>query len=143
MIAIVKSSFLRRSGVLNARPKAVSTGPPGVQPGWWPRRQRSVTRYLSTPEGPASRAERPYAAGPVPDGTREPALRHTVIWRGQAVVADPPAASIFSLALAEKACAVTFTATPISPVPSTFTSFPPRTAPLVTRSSTVTSPPEG
>ena len=64
----------------------------------------------------------PCAAGPVPEQTREPALRHMVMGGRQAVVAEPPAASIFSLALAENALAVTLTATVISPLPSTFTS---------------------
>jgi hypothetical protein len=64
----------------------------------------------------------PCAAGPVPEETRDPALRHVVMGGRQAVVAVPPAASIFSLALPENALAVTFTATVISPLPSTFTS---------------------
>src|SRR3954471_5697985 len=33
IMARVNSSFLRRSGVLKARPKAVSKAPPGVRPG--------------------------------------------------------------------------------------------------------------
>ena len=59
------------------------------------------------------------------------------------IAIEPPAASIFSLAEPEKASAVTCTATVISPVPKTLTNSPPRTAPLATRSSTVTTPPVG
>lgn len=58
----------------------------------------------------------------VPEVSRDAALRRVVMRGGQAVVAEPPAASIFCLALAEKASAVTLTATVISPVPSTLTS---------------------
>jgi hypothetical protein len=47
------------------------------------------------------------------------------------------------LADAENACALTCTATEMSPEPSTLTGRPSRTAPLVTRSSTPTVPPSG
>ncbi len=63
--------------------------------------------------------------------------------RCYSTVAEPPAAMILSLALAENACTVTCSVTPASPVPSTLTGSPLRTAPLATRSSTVTSPPSG
>src|SRR5262245_5062584 len=59
------------------------------------------------------------------------------------VVVEPPAAAIFCVALPENACTLTWTATEIDPVPSTLTGRPLRTAPLATRSSTVTSPPSG
>src|SRR6476620_8087286 len=61
----------------------------------------------------------------------------------QATETDPPAASIFSLAEAENAWAVTSTLTERSPWPSTLTGWPLRTAPLATSSSTVTWPPSG
>ena len=48
-----------------------------------------------------------------------------------------------SLAEAENLSAVTDTATEMSPWPSTLTGWPLRTAPLATRSATVTSPPSG
>ena len=63
--------------------------------------------------------------------------------RGVALLTEPPAASIFSLAEPENLSAVTLTATVSSPVPSTFTGRPLRTAPLATSSATVTSPPSG
>ena len=56
-------------------------------------------------------------------------------------VTVPPAAAIFSLAEPETASTVTCSATETSPVPSTLTSSFLRTAPLATRSATVTSPP--
>ena len=55
----------------------------------------------------------------------------------------PPAAAIFSLAEAEKAWALTCTATEMSPLPSTLTGCPARTAPAATSSSTPTVPPSG
>src|SRR5690606_1144877 len=71
------------------------------------------------------------ASGGKPDGKRH------------AVVTEPPAASILSLAEPETALALRLTLTVISPVLRTFTGAPLRTAPLATRSSTVTSPPSG
>src|SRR5699024_5900496 len=61
----------------------------------------------------------------------------------QASVALPPAALIFSAAEPENLSAVMFRATVISPVPRIFTGCFGRTAPLATRSATVTSPPSG
>lgn len=58
-------------------------------------------------------------------------------------VTVPPAAAIFSLAEPETASTVTCSATETSPAPSTLTSSFLRTAPLATRSVTVTSPPCG
>lgn len=55
----------------------------------------------------------------------------------------PPAAAIFSLAEPETASTETCSATETSPAPSTLTSSFLRTAPLATRSATVTSPPCG
>src|SRR5688572_25019034 len=56
----------------------------------------------------------------------------------------PPAAPIFSAADAEKACACTCTWTsPRSPVPSTFTGWPRRTAPASARVSGLIEPPWG
>src|SRR5918997_7189894 len=56
----------------------------------------------------------------------------------------PPAAPIFSAADAEKACACTWTWTPPrSPVPSTFTGWPRRTAPASARVSGLIEPPWG
>ena len=143
MMNSVKRIFLRRSGVLNARPKAVSTGPPEVRPGVVAA--SSTIRHKIPVDAGVTGIEglTPHAAGLVPEETRDPALRHMVMGGGQAVVAEPPAASIFSLALAENALAVTLTATVISPLPSTFTRCPSRTAPLATRSSMLTSPPSG
>src|SRR5690606_5903955 len=77
------------------------------------------------------------------DATCVPGRRRHRARGAQASVMLPPAASIFSLAVAENLVAVTFSATETSPVPSTLTGWPLRTAPLATRSSTVTSPPEG
>src|SRR6186997_370716 len=59
------------------------------------------------------------------------------------MVVEPPAASIFCFAEAENAWALTWTATSISPWPSTLTRWPLRTAPLATSSSTVMLPPSG
>ena len=56
---------------------------------------------------------------------------------------DQKNVSICAAAVAENACAVTRTATLISPVPSTLISSPLRAAPLATRFSGVTSPPSG
>lgn len=56
-------------------------------------------------------------------------------------VVEPPAAEIFSAADLENLCAVTFTATEISPSPSTLTGWFLRTAPLATSWSTSTVPP--
>src|SRR3954453_19805492 len=56
----------------------------------------------------------------------------------------PPAALIFSAAEAEKACACTCTSMPPrSPVPSTLTGWPGRTAPASARLSGVRGPPSG
>src|SRR3954468_7939410 len=56
----------------------------------------------------------------------------------------PPEALIFSAADAENACACTCTSTPPrSPVPSTFTGWPRRTAPASARESGFTEPPWG
>lgn len=57
--------------------------------------------------------------------------------------AEPPAASIFALADAEYAFTLTLTLTAISPEPRILTTSFLRTAPLATRSATVTSPPCG
>ena len=76
---------------------------------------------------------RPLAGG-------DPSCVHSA---GQAVVTVPPAASILALADSDAASTVTASATASSPVPSTLTGSPPRTAPLATRSATVTSPPLG
>ena len=80
-----------------------------------------------------------WTGGPAADdrrrGRRSPAR--------QSVVAVPPAAAILSRALAENAWTVTCRATVTSPSPSTLTGAPSRTAPLATRSSTVTAPPSG
>lgn len=58
-------------------------------------------------------------------------------------VTVPPAAVIFSLAEPETASTETCSATEISPCPRTLTRWLLRTAPLATRSATVTSPPSG
>ena len=55
----------------------------------------------------------------------------------------PPAAAILSRADAEKACTLTWSATVTPPEPRILTGRPSRTAPLATRSSTLTSPPAG
>ena len=86
-----------------------------------------------------SRAERPTDADRGPASQKPVPCRHGA----QTVVVDPPAASIFSLAAPENLWTVTSTLTSMSPVPSTLTGRPSRTAPLATRSSTVTSPPFG
>src|SRR5690606_23720187 len=56
---------------------------------------------------------------------------------------EPPAARIFSRAEPERASTATSSLTVISPVPSTLTRWPLRTAPFATRASTVTWPPSG
>src|SRR5690606_8733850 len=61
----------------------------------------------------------------------------------QSSVTVPPAAVIFSFAEAENACALTCTATEISPLPSTLTGRSGRTAPAATSSSTPIAPPSG
>jgi hypothetical protein len=61
----------------------------------------------------------------------------------QSSVVLPPAAAIFSFADAEKACAVTCSATEMSPPPRILTGAPGRTAPAATRSATPTVPPSG
>jgi large subunit ribosomal protein L15 len=66
-----------------------------------------------------------------------------VLGSGDISVALPPAAAIFSFAEAENACALTCTAEEISPLPSTLTGRPGRTAPRAARSSTPTVPPSG
>src|SRR4029079_8415544 len=53
------------------------------------------------------------------------------------------AASIFSLAEAENACALTWTFAEMSPWPSTLTGWPSRTGPFATSSSMPTVPPSG
>src|SRR5689334_4635105 len=119
IIASVKSSFLRRSGVRNAPVKALSTVPPAREPVWFlvwrsyrplDRDRRCDSNSLERDGYRVPPARMPSAAGP-PGGTPHAAQ----IW-----VAEPPAASIFSLAAAEKACAFTCRATPpSSPVAST------------------------
>src|SRR5690606_26509666 len=61
----------------------------------------------------------------------------------QASETVPPAARIFSLADAETRSTAISSLTSISPLPSTFTGWPLRTAPFATRPSTVTVPPSG
>src|SRR4051812_27861785 len=62
----------------------------------------------------------------------------------QMVVVLPPAELIFSAADDEKACAVTSTLTPPrSPVPSTLTGWPRRTAPAAASASGSIAPPRG
>ena len=56
---------------------------------------------------------------------------------------EPPAPSILSFAEPDQASTWTSSATARSPLPRTLTSWPLRTAPLATRSATVTVPPEG
>src|ERR1700733_4158544 len=85
----------------------------------------------------ATVAQRAKAAAP--GGPGPPPGRHVA----HSSVTVPPAAVIFSRAEAENRWAVTLSATPASPSPSTLTSSPARTAPLATRSSGVTSPPCG
>src|SRR5699024_195741 len=84
-------------------------------------------------EGGGHRSDRPLALKP----------RSRSAGADQASVALPPAALIFSAAEPENLSAVMFRATVISPVPRTFTGCFGRTAPLATRSATVTSPPSG
>src|SRR3712207_4258449 len=80
-----------------------------------------------------------------PPGTHaERARRGGRVVLPQMRVVLPPAAPIFSAADAEKACACTCTWTePRSPVPSTFTGWPRRTAPASARVSGLTEPPWG
>src|SRR5205814_5740174 len=95
---------------------------------------------------PAMQAPAPASREASP-GSRVAARRP--VWRvdnsavPQSCVTVPPAAVIFAPAVAEKACALTRHAAPASPLPSTLTSSPARTAPLAARLSGVTSPPSG
>ncbi len=66
-----------------------------------------------------------------------------VLGQGEISVVLPPAAAIFSFAEAENALALTWTATEMSPEPSTLTGRPSRTAPLATSASMPTEPPSG
>src|SRR5690606_7323744 len=74
-----------------------------------------------------------------------PAAHHAppALELSQASETVPPAARIFSLADAETRSTAISSLTVISPLPSTLTGWPLRTAPLATRSSTVTVPPSG
>ncbi len=94
---------------------------------------------------PAQRPERPgkrRGPGDRPQGAATRAVKRQREAQTSSVTV-PPAAVIFSLAEPETASTVTCSATEISPWPSTLTSWFLRTAPLATRSSTVTSPPSG
>ena len=143
MMKRVKSSFLRRSGVRNARRNAVSMRRPqldGSTSGRGVRQagsrrghdRRSVTRSLhcnsQLAAGGTSAAD-PGSRSGSPGAARRPAWPvHSA--HAQSCVTVPPAAVILSRAEAEKACAVTRSAAPASPLPSTLTSSPARTAPL-------------
>src|SRR5690348_9197628 len=117
---------------------ASRSGDPGVNSQRIPRGP-SVTDPAdpADPAGPAGMR----AAG-TRAGCRPRAYGPSSVGR-QRVVTEPPAASILSLAEPENLWTVTLTVTSMSPVPSTLTGRPSRTAPLATRSSTVTSPPCG
>src|SRR5215207_3508716 len=125
IIARENSSLRRRSGVRNAAANACSTCPPLV----------GHVRLATSPHRVGAGR-----AADDPRGTvRAPGGRRPQIW-----VVLPPAAPIFSAADAEKAWADTSTFTPPrSPVPSTFTGWPRRTAPASARVSGSTGPPWG
>ena len=155
MMNRTNSSFLRRSGVRNALAKAPSTASSllGLATAWT---DRDAARPELTPSERDMRLSHDVckAAGSLTgaaqsrteDGARTSRRRghrraaarpdRAVRGRAQTTVARPPAASIFSLAEAENAWALTWTATERSPWPRTLTGWPLRTAPLATRSST-------
>ncbi len=106
---------------------------------------RGVGYRLATARGPGARRVLKRTHRRPPGRTRASAVVGRTCGAGDQAssVAVPPAAVIFSLAEAEYASTETVSATPISPEPSTLTGSPLRTAPLATRSSTVTAPPSG
>src|SRR5215207_9197104 len=173
MIPSVNRILRRRSGVAKAERKAPSTqdllgtagGVAGLWrgdphqycgAGWWPALAslRAAARWQVVPggnarTGPGStrellptltvkrcRGRGRYGPDDPATGTQSPRLQMTA--------AEPPAAAIFSFAVAEKACAVTASwMPPRSPLPRTLTSRFGRTAPATTNSSGPTVPPSG
>src|SRR4051812_8211185 len=128
IIARENSSLRRRSGVRNAAANACSTCPP------------LVGRLRLAIEGPRP-PHRSQARGDPLDGAEGEGQGSFGV---QNVVVLPPAAPIFSAADDEKACAVTSTLMPPrSPVPSTLTGWPRRTAPASARASGPIVPPCG
>ena len=153
MMNSVNSSFRRRSGVRNAWVNAVSMRSPlveGSTSSAAPRRRRtSAVVQARLPRRSLARSQlsdsHATAAVGWPAGgaaALAPAACRVHLTVGNCAtgaahssVTVPPAAVIFSLAVAENACAVTRSPLTASPEPSTLTSSPARTAPLAARSS--------
>src|SRR4051812_7823285 len=153
IIARENSSLRRRSGVRNAAANACSTCPPllgrmrlatlGCGPAEHPpSRVRSAVPGSDQARPDSSRARQQKAPLQGPTASLLAAGGRGVLFQMRVVL--PPAAAIFSAADAENACACTCTSTPpSSPVPSTFTGWPRRTAPASARESGFTEPPWG
>src|SRR5690348_11823667 len=124
-ISSTNSSFLRRSGVRKALANAPSNSGPLLVDQALDVRDGAVRGVFRRPR----RGSLTYRCSPDVRSTGEDP-RHSC-------VVEPPAAAILAAALSENLCALTWTATEISPWPRTLTGWPSRTAPLATRSSTL------
>ena len=118
-IASVKKIFRRRSGVLKILPNALNTSSPCFGP--------KARGFELTCLGPPRKSPQAPA-----EGTRS----------GYSLM-EPPALTIFSAACFETLSTLTVRATLSSPSAKTLTFWFLRTAPLATKSVTVTSPPLG